>query len=107
MAVIIVGVPTTENARSEVQCCLSEFHTKGLPVRRVDIDKNGGLIDTCSCRIIFRSTNMMNGLRGLKCDACFGFSEEDQCLLNWSHRPTKYDGTFLDYVYEVEHIKEV
>lgn len=104
METIVVGVPTITDAKGEFLCCLSEFRKKGLFIRGVF--RNKTTIDTANCRIIFIPENAEYEMRGLKSDVCFGFSKEYQSVINWSHRPTDYNGTFLDYVYEVEGIKE-
>lgn len=104
MKTIVVGVPTDAYAKHEYLCCLDELHRKKIFIRRASF--NGAAIDTLNCRIIFVPKNIKSKVRGLRSDVCFGFSEEEQCLLNASNKPTDYKGTFLEYVYEVEGIKE-
>lgn len=103
MKMVVVGVPTITDAEGEFRSCRSEFRKKGLFIRRASL--NQALIDTANCRIVFIPKDSKYMQRGLKSDACFGFSKEYQCLFNKSRMPTDYNGTFLDYVYEVEGIK--
>lgn len=104
MKTIVVGVPTCADAINEFKCCLEEFRMKSLPVRKADRIRTR--IETPNCIIMFEPINPPDRLRGLRVDAVFGFSKEDQCYYTRSHQPTEYNGTFLDYVYEVEGIKE-
>lgn len=106
MKTIILGVPTAMDARNELQCCLSELRRKGLQIKKVFRRVTAPVIETDNCRIIFVSRNQEYRIRGLKSDICFGFTEEEQCLLNKDHKPTKYRGTFLEYLYEVEGISK-
>lgn len=100
MKTIILGVPTAMDARNELQCCLSELRRNGLQIKKVRATTS--VIETDNCRIVFVPRNQGYRIRGLKSDICFGFTEEEQCLLNKDHKPTKYRGTFLAYLYEVE-----
>ena len=104
MKSIVVGVPTCEDAVNEFRCCLEEFRMKNLPVRKADRIRTR--IETPNCIIMFEPRNRPDRLSGLRVDAVFGFSKEDQCYYTRSHKPTDYKGTFLDYVYEAEDIKE-
>lgn len=102
MKTIIVGAPTFCDATNEFICCLAEFSRKKIFIRRVT--RLNRTIDTANCRVIFVSKSAPDKIRGYFCDACFGFSKEEQCRLNRSRKPTDYNGTFLDYIYEIEGI---
>ena len=102
MKIIILGVPTAMDAINESQCCLSELRRKGLQIKKVFRSATTSVIETDNCRIIFVPRNQEYRIRGLKSDICFGFTEEEQRFLNKDHKPTKYRGTFLEYLYEVE-----
>lgn len=104
MWTIVVGAPTCADAVNEYKCCLEEFHKKKILVKKADRIRTR--IETSNCIIMFESTNPPDRLRGLRADAVFGFSKEDQCYYTQSHQATDYNGTFLDYVYEVEGVKE-
>lgn len=102
MKTIILGVPTAMDTINESQCCLSELRRKGLQIKKVFRNATTSVIETDNCRIIFVPRNQEYRIRSLKSDICFGFTEEEQCLLNKDHKPTKYHGTFLEYLHEVE-----
>lgn len=100
MKTIILGVPTAMDARNECMHYLSEFNKRGIHVKRAF--RSTTTIETNNCWIIFIPRNQEYRIRGLKSDICFGFTEEEQCLLNKDHKPTEYHGTFLEYLCEVE-----
>lgn len=104
MKIIVVGAPTRVDAEIELACCAVELERKGIEIRW--ISRVLCEIRTNNCNILFREMNSDRVWRGLLCDASFGITEGAQCLVNRSHTPTNYNGTFLDYVYEVEGIKE-
>lgn len=104
MTFIVVGVPIYKDAYNEFGSCLIELQKKGITINSVN--RTQTTVITPNCRIKFWPENAVARLYGLKYDASFGFSEKDQCLLNWTHQTTNYDGSFLDYIYEIEGIKE-
>lgn len=103
MKVIIIGVPTLKDANNEITCCLEEFRNRGIHVDNLFFAQKS--LQTKNCYIRFVPERLFDRVRGTKADVTFGLSEERQCLVNRSHRPTDYKGTFLDYVYEVESLK--
>lgn len=104
MKTIVVGVLTRVDAERELARCAIELQRKGIEIRRVL--RVLCEIRTNNCNILFREMNSDRVWRGLLCDASFGITEGAQCLVNRSHAPTNYNGTFLDYVCEVEGMKE-
>lgn len=101
---ILVGTTSWEDAKAEFNCCRYEFERRGVYIHACSFVNT--TIETDNCYIRFVNYMYPNSIRGMKVDICFGFPEELQCCLNTSGKPTDYDGIFLDYVYEVEGIKE-
>lgn len=68
---------------------------------------NEGYIETPHCYIRMCYFGDSTRYRGYRCDICFGYlSIGDQRYLNKSGKPTDYKGSCLDYVLEIENIKE-
>lgn len=98
--IVIVGVPTTYDAFLEVDGFLEEMRRNDIPIVRVT--KNPYKVCTRYCTVLFLPKSNPDSARGRKCHVCFGFSEEEQCLMNFSHKPTGLKGTFIDYVMGIE-----
>lgn len=106
MITVVVGAPNTINVAQEYRCCLFELQNKGVPIVRHRSSMLNAEIQTHNCLILFVAKDRADTIRGLRSDLCFGFSLEEQSIMNWSHQPTNYKGTFLQYVLSAEGIKE-
>lgn len=104
MKTVVVGAPTYRSATNEFVDCLIKLRRKNIPIHKAT--RGDRTIDTDNCRIVFIPTCSINDIRGYSCDICFGFSKEQQDYFHWSHEPINYNGTLLDYIYEIEGIKE-
>lgn len=100
MKVVIVGVQT-DYLGHEINYCISTLRVKGCKVCTYSLAMR--YICTKNCRILFLPTDYPSfPFEGYSCDVSFGFIQDVQCILNKSHKPTAYKGSFLDYVCEVE-----
>lgn len=98
MKKIFVRVPTLQDARIEHQCCAEELLRKGVEI--IYGSAASSMIVTKDFTIIFDGSGMApDEVRDHQCDACFGYSEEDQRCLNRSHEPTDFKGSFLEYIF--------
>lgn len=98
--IIIVGVPTAYDAFLEVDRFLEELKRNDIPIVRVM--RNPYKVCTRNCTVLFLPRSNPDSIRGRKCHACFGFSEEEQCYMNFSHKPTGMKCSFIDYVLHME-----
>ena len=98
MKKIFVRVPTLQDARIEHQCCAEELLRKGVEI--IYGSAASSIIVTKDFTIIFDGSGMApDEVRDRQCDACFGYSEEDQRCLNRSHELTDFKGSFLEYIF--------
>lgn len=100
MKFVIVGVQNYPDIQKEMNCCYKKFRKKGIPILKMV--RRTGFVETPNCIIRFHPVSDFEKARGFLCDASFCFSEEEQCLLNQSHKPTDFDGTYVDYVSVIE-----
>lgn len=100
MKVVIVGIKA-DYLEHMVNYCYSALRNKGCVV--YSYSPNMHYICTKNCDILFLPTDYPSfPFVGYSCDASFGFAPVVQCILNKSHEPTAYKGSFLDYICEVE-----
>ena len=99
--IIIVGVPTAYDAFLEVDEFLEELKRNDIPIVRV-MKNNSYKVCTRNCTVLFLPMSNPDSIRGRKCHACFGFSEEEQCYMNFSRKPTGMKCSFVDYVIGIE-----
>lgn len=101
---ILVGMPSYRYLDVELSDCLSELKRKGIPI--LQVTRTHHTIRTRNCEITFVTASKYDKLRGLTCDICFYFDNEAKTYFHYKLDGDDRPGTFLDYVYEIEGVKE-
>ena len=91
---------TGKEAHSRMKILMDELYVNGI---NFYVYLHKLCIDTPHCTLAFIPYNLVDTtFKGWIFDATFYFTKEMQIYLNRDHKPTEYEGSYIDYIIEKE-----
>lgn len=98
--VILVAVYNRTFGDMDLVECRSLLLKKGVKILHVSRFRH--FIETENCMIRFIMANRIEHACGVSGDICFNFTDSERYYIRCPMDGSKYNGTFIDYVYEIE-----